>query len=57
MVMARVDMEVLLRLLCTLLPSTPASSSFDGIKSRFDECFDTEDAFVGLLMVSPGCSR
>lgn len=57
MVMARVDMEVLLRLLCTLLPSTPASSSFDGIKSRFDECFDTEDAFVGLLMVSPGCCR
>ena len=56
MVMARVDMEVLLRLLCTLLPTipipVPASSSFDGIKSRFDECFVTEDAFVGLLMVS-----
>jgi hypothetical protein len=44
-------MDALLRLLCILLLSTP-SSSCDGIKSRLVEGFATEEAFVGLLMVS-----
>ncbi len=57
MVMAREEdlMEDLLVLLVCILLSTmtpPSSSSFDGMRSRLDECFATEDTFVGLLMVS-----